>query len=179
MASTRLPPSRRMLAIIMVLTCVNTIGLVALGWLVFGDRNDVRREGAAVDRLYKIARARGERLHSANTARGLAQGLALLAREQSLGRYPLPGEDWAAMLLETGLGKVPILAGSSDQLVYRYAPPSQEALNQWRQGGEAPIVIYEDPNLFPDGGNIARADTTVLWLNKREYLRAIADLLDE
>ncbi len=110
------------------------------------------------------------------------QALAFLAGEQGIGRYPTQEEDWAAMLLErhmideTALAGIP---GSSRQVAYHYAPPSEDALMRWRQGGEAPIVIYEDPSLFHDGGNVVRADTTVLWLDQQEHLRVIADLLGE
>ncbi len=172
MDSTASNPRPRWFRAVVALTILNSLGLLTLGGLEITRRFDENRENNAMERAMLEARRNAERVRSGTIARALAQSLTILADENHLGRYPAGGEDWAAMLVDRHMIERSMLmgpAGSGVTRAYHYAPPSAEALRRWERGGNAPVIIYEDPALFSDGGNIVRADTTTEWLDRESF----------
>ncbi len=179
MASTDESKRRSLLVIILALTCLNTAGLITLAWLEFERRNEAKNELALTAVALESANEKALRIRSGHSARVLALALSFLAEENGIGRYPATDEDWLAMLRERHLFDETsffVPPGTELSKAYHYVPPTQPALAQWKQGGEAPIVIYEDPTLFNDGGNVVRADTTVLWIDNPQFLETVAKL---
>ena len=153
-------------ATLLVGVIIGGVGMYVLGAIVervrYGETTTIRMSKDRQER----ARAQADKIRSQSNMRGIVQGLMMYAQNNS-DRFP-PMDDWSGALIRGDfIAPEMLISPTSGEGAYTLLTMPTDL-------DETLLVLYEDPNNYDSGVNVAYADTHVEHLPHDEF----DDILD-